>query len=106
MSEESWYDTSDPARYRGLKFCGSNLVLVLVLVLQVAVQLLQAVQVELLLQLRRLAQVLQHLLRETAREAAADLIDHGALQPHVPLSQQPVPQVVPAQVGGGVWSDL
>lgn len=65
------------------------------MLLQAPVQLLQAIQVELLLQLRRLAQVLQHLLRESTREAAADLIDHSALQPHVPLGQQPVAQVVP-----------
>lgn len=67
------------------------------MLLQAAVQLLQPVQVELLLQLGRLAQVLQHLLREAAREATADLLRHGMLQPHVPLSQQPVAQVVPAQ---------
>lgn len=67
----------------------------LVMFLQVSVQLLQTVQVKLLLQLDRFAQVLQHLLREATREAAADLIDHCALQPYVPLSQQPVPQVVP-----------
>lgn len=69
----------------------------LVVILQASVQLLQTVQVKLLLQLGRLAQVLQHLLREAAREAAADLIDHGGLQPHVPLSQQPVAQVVPGE---------
>ena len=67
----------------------------LVVLLQVAVELLQHVQVELLLQLDWLAQVLQHLLREATRETAADMIDHGGLQPHVPLSQQPVTQVVP-----------
>lgn len=72
----------------------------LVMLLQAAVQLLQAVQVKFLLQLGRLAQVLQHLLREATREAAADLIDHGSLQPHVPLSQQPVAQVVPAESEG------
>lgn len=71
----------------------------LVQVLQAAVQLLQPVQVELLLQLRRLAQVLEHLLWEAAGEAAADLLHHRRLQPHVALRQQPVAQVVPA--GGG-----
>lgn len=65
--------------------------------LQVLVQLLQSVQVKLLLQLHRLTQVLQHLLREATWEAAADLIDHRALQPNVPLTQQPVTQVVPAE---------
>ncbi len=69
----------------------------LVVLLQASVQLLKAIQVKLLLQLGRLAQVLQHLLREATREAAADLIDHGGFQPHVPLSQQPVAQVVPAE---------
>lgn len=69
----------------------------LVVFLQASVQLLQSVQVELLLQLSRLAQVLQHLLREATWEAAADLIDHGALQPHVSLSQQSVTQVVPEE---------
>ena len=69
----------------------------LVLLLQAPVQLLQAVQVELLLQLCRLAQILQHLLREATREAAADLIDNGGLQPHVPLSQHPVAQVIPEE---------
>lgn len=58
----------------------------LVVLLQASVQLLQTVQVELLLQFGRLTQVLQHLLREATREATTDLIDHSALQPHVPLS--------------------
>ena len=51
----------------------------LVVLLQSAVELLQPVQVKLLLQLGRLAQVLQHLLREAIWEAAADLIDHSGL---------------------------
>lgn len=71
----------------------------LVVFLQAAVELLQPVQVKLLLQLGRLTQVLQHLLREATREAAADMIDHSALQPHIPLSQQPVAQVVPEERG-------
>lgn len=65
--------------------------------LQALVQLLQSVQVELLLQLSRLGQVLQHLLRESTREAAADVFDHGALQPNVALSQQAVAEVVPEE---------
>lgn len=57
----------------------------LVQVLQIAVKLLQLVQVKLLLQLRRLAQVLEHLLREAAGETAANLLHHRCLQPHVAL---------------------
>lgn len=73
---------------------GSHL---LVHVLQGLVQLLQPVQVELLLQLLRLAQVLQHLLGEAVWEAGADLLDHRALQPHLALAQQPVAEVIPAE---------
>lgn len=69
----------------------------LVLFWEAAVQLLQAVQMELLLQFSRLTQVLQHLLRESTWEAAANLINDDCLQPHVAVSQQAVAQVVPVE---------
>ena len=93
--------SADEAEHRAFKLKQLGKVLWvladLVVLLQASVQLLQAVQVKLLLQLGRLAHVLQHLLGEATREAAADLIDDSALQPHVPLSQQPVAQVVPVE---------
>ena len=63
----------------------------LLCVLQGLVQLLQAVQVELLLELLRLTQVLQHLLGEAVGEAGADVLDDGIFQPHLGLAQQAVP---------------
>lgn len=56
---------------------------------------------ELLLQLLRLTQVLQHLLGEAVGEAGAYLHYDSSLQPHLALAQQPVTEVVPVEEGDG-----